>query len=203
MSRKRVLMAGGLLLVVLLNGCSSVGNYAGNRGADLADLFILEGSVGPGLDAHAQVTGLLGTGIGSSKQWGLMWHGRYLGMGSRDSGGLILSAHTYVEEDLMPPVRGDSEYEPRSRSWFLLLRWPPFRPLLKPAERCRALDLELGLSALVGFHVGFSPIQTLDFLLGWTTLDLCGDDYTPHADTEPSAPETNQTPPLLQRDRGR
>ncbi|MFP4055377.1 MAG: hypothetical protein ACLF0G_00735 [Candidatus Brocadiia bacterium] len=44
------------------------------------------------------------------------------------------------------------------------------------AEPVHAFDLEVGGSALASLRVGFSPGQLLDFLAGWTTLDIAGDD---------------------------
>jgi hypothetical protein len=47
------------------------------------------------------------------------------------------------------------------------------------------LDIEVGIFAAgVACHIGFSPIEFLDFLLGWTTLDIAGDDYKPETDEE-------------------
>ena len=31
---------------------------------------------------------------------------------------------------------------------------------------------------VVGFDIGFNPVEFVDFLLGWTTLDITGDDST-------------------------
>jgi hypothetical protein len=43
--------------------------------------------------------------------------------------------------------------------------------------------LEVGACiGLVGFDLGFNPVEFVDFLLGWTTLDITGDDAVPEAE---------------------
>lgn len=177
------------------SGCSYIANYAGNRGADFVDIWRAEATVGPGLDAHVQVTSLLGTAFGYSKQYGAMLHGRYTGLGSRDSGGIIVMGSTKVDHDFMIPVYGRGDYDPPSRSWIAFLRWPPFRPALRPREWPRLLDIEVGASALVGLHFGFSPIELVDFLIGWTTIDICGDDNHPYYKAE-HLPPLPEIPPV-------
>ena len=159
------------LLVLALAGCG----YVSNRLGDFADVFVLEVTVGPGLDVHAQATGLVGTGFGSSSQWGPMMHGRYVGTGARRSGGIILFSHTEIEEDLMVPLRGDEPYEAPSRGWAVIC-WPPSRPFRTKGERRSLLNVEVGASAIVGAHVGVSPIELVDFLLGFAMVDICSDD---------------------------
>ena len=37
--------------------------------------------------------------------------------------------------------------------------------------------IEVGVTLIAGsFDIGFNPLEFLDFLLGWTTLDMTGDD---------------------------
>ncbi len=37
--------------------------------------------------------------------------------------------------------------------------------------------VEVGATlGVVGFDIGFNPVEFVDFLLGWTTLDITGDD---------------------------
>ena len=39
-----------------------------------------------------------------------------------------------------------------------------------------AFDVEVNAAAIVGFDLGFSPGEFVDFLLGWFGLDIAGDD---------------------------
>jgi len=190
--RRQIIALTLLAAAVTLSGC----RYMGNRAADLADIITAEATIGPGIEAHLQATTILGTSLGTSKQSGPMMHGRFVGMGSRESGGILISGGTDVEDDLMRPVYGDEEYKPRSRSWFLFLRWPFMRPLIRRREWPQTLDVELGGSLLiVGAHVGLSPIEAVDFLLGFTTLDICGDDYGPEPEEAPPAPVAHNAVP--------
>ena len=83
---------------------------------------------------------------------------------------MLVSAYTDVSGDLLYPLGGGSRYWPRSRTWLGFLRWPP-AAALKPSEWPRLLDVEVGASVLaVGVHVGVSPIELLDFVVGLTGL---------------------------------
>jgi len=175
-------------LALSLTGCVSPGNYLGNRAADLADVFTAELTIGPGFDVHAQATALVGTALGYSPQRGLMMHGRFVGTGERHTGGIVLSAATSISGEFLDPLYGDAVYRPRDRSWFLLIRYPPFVPAFRKGELMRLLDVEAGASAIVGVHLGVSPLELVDFLLGLATVDLAGDDYRPRHVQPPGTP---------------
>jgi len=173
-----VIAVAALLLCAL--GCSAFGRYVSNRVADLADVFVLEATYGPGLDVHAQATGYLGTALGYSEQSGVMLHGRRYGLGERVSAGFILAACTISSGEEMKCLGAETAMPDRFGFWAMLL------PLVvSPAEGVyfgyaptwpRSLDVEAGASAGVGLHVGVSPGELLDFVLGFTTLDLSHDD---------------------------
>ncbi len=56
-------------------------------------------------------------------------------------------------------------------------------------------DLEANLSALIGgVQVVVSPGELLDFFLGFTTLDLAGDDIPARGETREPAPEGAESP---------
>ena len=170
-----------VLLLALAAGCSSPGGYVGNRAADLADILTAELTIGPGFDVHTQATGLLGTALGYSPQWGLMMHGRFVGRGERQSAGILISASTRIADEVMSPLYGNQVYAPRNREWFPFLRYPVFVPAFKENELARVLDIEAGASVIVGTHLGVSPIELVDFVLGLFLLDPVGDDYRPGA----------------------
>jgi hypothetical protein len=53
-------------------------------------------------------------------------------------------------------------------------------PLLR-----RNFFIEVSIPLLyVGFDFGFNPVEFVDFLLGWTTLDITGDDAVPETEQE-------------------
>jgi hypothetical protein len=188
-------------VVALALGCAAGGcSYVPNRLADMADVFTVELTAGPGVGAQAQVTGLVGTAVGSSKQSGIMLHGRYAGIATRDTGGAVVTGSTSISGDALTCPWGGKPYTPRSRSWLGFMRWPPFAPALKGTEWPRLLDVEMGASAGVGCHLGFSGVELLDFVVGLTSLDICEDDHyvdIPREIRETAMKEAMRRLPLL------
>ena len=198
MRRQFLAVAAAISALVVGAGCRSVGNYMGNRAADLADVFTAELTFGPGVEAHAQVTGFLGTSLGYSDQKGLMLHGRHRGTGRRWSGGLLVLGGTETTAPQMRSLWGEQVHQERRGLWamFLPLAYSPGEGIsvaYLPGWP-RTADVEFGASAGVGFHVGLSPGELLDFLLGFSTLDVAGDDVTLHP---PASPPTEGNPPII------
>ena len=164
-----------LVLIVATSGCS----YTSARLADLSDVITAELTAGRGADVHMEVTSLLGASLGLSRQRGPMLQGRHAGTGERETVGMLLTGYSDVSGDSLEPLYGDLEYVPRRRAWLLLLRMPPHAPFHPGREWPRSLDIGVGGSLLVGVHLGFSPIEAVDFLLGFTTIDIVGDDHAP------------------------
>ena len=178
-----------MLLLSPLFGCAGAANYIGNRCADLADMITLEATIGPITDVHFQATSFFGTGFGSSKQWGFVMRGRHIGLGGRDSSGILLMASSHTSGTLLFPLYGDAEYVDKDMTLFpLVVRFPPIEPILKRSEWPDLLDVEAGASLIVGVHVGVSVVEVLDFVVGLTTLDMCGDDYHPEPELPPPPP---------------
>jgi len=180
-----------LAVAAFLSGCASVQRYARHRAEDLMDICTVELTAGPGADVHAQATNIFGTAVGWSRQYGLMMHGRYVGMGRRTTRGTLLTAATAARGVRMTSLHGPEGYLPRGGVWIGFVPagyWHgdedgAFRAY--SIEGMGALDLAVGASLGVGVHVGFSPLELLDFIAGWTTLDLGGDD-TPAPNDETS-----------------
>jgi len=184
-------------LAVFCLGCGAQGcSYVQARVADFADVFTFEATYGPGVDVHAQATGFFGTAVGYSQQTGVLVHGRACGIGERATVGMLLLAGTAAGgEDLACLGEGEA---PGDRFGF----WAMLLPLaFSPAEGVyvgyvptwpRTFDVEAGFSAGVGVHVGVSPGELLDFVLGFTTLDIARDDEGPPPPREQWGP----LPPL-------
>lgn len=185
-----------LTLALSTSGCT----YLQARGADFLDVFTLEASLGPGLHVIAHATDFVGTGIGSSKQHGVALHGRYAGMTTRVAFGAGFVHRSSIQEPerlhtVIGPHRAPSEDEwlsPGYQAGFMYIPVLWFQSWGTMVESeglgtfprgIRTFDISVGASALVGVHLGFSPGELLDFLLGWTTLDIAGDDVT--RDVEP------------------
>ena len=201
-TRARITLA--ILVVVIaavLCGCTTVKRYALNRAEDLMDIFTVELTAGPGVDAHVQVTNIFGTAAGCSHQYGLMMHGRYVGAGKRITGGTLITAATSAKGDRMISLRGPEGYQPRGGVWFLGVPAGYWRAgeggefHAYSIEGMGALDLAVGASVGFGVHVGVSLLEIVDFLGGFTTMDLAGDDVLPpetgkpRDDTSPAKPD--------------
>jgi len=203
MERKRRKMSGRVVVLALIvmpalaacSGCAGLEPYLANRGADFLDIFMVEMTAGPGVDVHAQFTSYLGTAVGGSLQEGLLWHGRHFGMGKRDTMGLLVMAVTESEGRQMFSLHGGT-HEARGGAWYALLpfkRGPAGGELsMDAAEKWpHNLDIQIGASIIYGLHVGISPGEFIDFLVGLTTVDLANDDLEGE---EPAAVKKEKEP---------
>ncbi len=181
-----------VLLVSMAAGCARTSRYVANRVNDLADIATVELTLGFGADLHAKFTSLVGLALGASEQHGFVMHGRWVGTGSRSTGGvLILGSSDVVLEDVdpiwAPPTFYGTDGKPIP---------PPYPKTGKPrSRRMQMLDIALGGSLFVGAHVGVSLMEAFDFLLGILTMDLAGDDYAPADFRPPPPPVPAPTPP--------
>ena len=111
---------------------------------------------------------------------------------------LLILGGTETTAPEMHSLWGEQAHQERRGLWamFLPLTYSPWGGIgvaYLPGWP-RAADVEFGASAGVGFHVGLSPGELLDFLLGLSTLDVAGDDVPLHPPT-PQPAEGN--PPVI------
>lgn len=188
-----------MLCLICFTGCSSIQQYGKNRLYDFADMFCFEGSMGPGMDVHCQVTDLFGTGLGLSSQEGIAMQGRYTGRTTRFTTGLLvvlfelseLASHQ-EEQATLDQTSDNKKALEYSYNWNIPnISFLMFIPACSYSEGAyvawmepsywknhwlRIFDIQAGASAWFGFHMGFSPGEFLDFLFGLTTLDIASDD---------------------------
>ncbi|MCB9898317.1 MAG: hypothetical protein H6825_09970 [Planctomycetes bacterium] len=186
---------GGLVALVLAAACCAPGcAYAEARAADLADIGLLELSAGYGAHVGVQLTDFVGTGIGYSEQWALAWHGREVGTLHRSSAGIVTIFLSFSEPErhamstwvgAAPRADASAEVGEQANCLFVPMDWwfgsrhagPGHDPGFELAPRgIRSFDVTLGASLMLGVHVGVSLGDLLDFVLGWTGLDIAGDD---------------------------
>ena len=195
MTIRRLLIAALALWAPAVPGCSSAGPYLRSRAADFADIFILELTVGPGADVHANVTEYLGSALGYSFQRGVMFYEGKAHGGVRGTMGVLAFAAT----DAQPVGPGDDTGREApfatDRAWLVFL---PLSWLIREApggvrKWPDNLNVEVGGSLIyLGAHAGMSGGELLDFLLGWTTLDIVGDD---RPDQPPETPVATEDDP--------
>lgn len=165
--RRQVLFACALACAVL-SGCA----YVADRGRDLRDVFTLSGETGQanlGLHIGPIMTGF---GYAEGKGFGLRsgLAGTY---GYRDVNGLFAG-----ERAFWPPGAA-AEDSPERRE--IRYNWIPTDASnyynVKP-WRANA-EIEVSLCLLLGLRLGVNLAEAADFLIGWTTLDICDDDHAP------------------------
>jgi len=169
-----------LAACVWLCGCGDpISRYVGRRAVDLADCF--KASVGLGVPAYLRVkaTDLAVVGAGFAIGYRVGWHGRY-------GGGLIGPAGVITDygmpliinaEAALPIVAAPRYHVVTFGPCFTSRGYPegkePPGPWSRLADRCwLGLVATLGLSA----QLEFNPVEFVDFVVGFTTLDLLGDD---------------------------
>ena len=172
-----------LAVVVMLAGCSRA--YWVDRGRDAADVVTLTagigaggavraGPFGTGLVAHMDMTGLRNGGweLYDVAATGMVW------TTTGSEVGVVLAHTSYNVHSHMARRRGKG-YAVRH---LLGIAAPPWRTGLRlldfPAMYSPAYFTDFQVVAGVGpsFRVGANPGELIDFLLGWTTLDIYGDD---------------------------
>ncbi len=155
---------GSTVAMVLLacTGCAT--GYLDGRFHDAADIFTATGGLGGGAKAQLGPVNLGLPLCVAEHEYGLR-------------GGTLIASDMF-SYDLWLLVLGTElfvlEKDDRDKS-FVVATFNPDGPRL---EGTPALFTQIELLAGLGLTVrlGFNPGELLDFLLGWTTLDLYGDD---------------------------
>lgn len=157
-------------------------DYAEKRGADLADCFHF--TIGYGMIAYGRVKFtdwmVMGLGMAGRERWG--WRGRYGDRGwERPRGGDVYIGDVGYEAGF--PLVGNEEGSDAAGN-----RVSTLGP--SSTKRRYAADLEptkvgkiadkcwIGIAATAGpsLEIGFNIAEFIDFILGFTTLDITGDD---------------------------
>jgi hypothetical protein len=155
-----------------LSGCAGSGYWA-DRGRDAADIASL--TAGAGLGAMARVGPIYLNAFGISYHDHLGWRG---GGQDSDIGSWFAFGQTWTD----PAPEGRD----RGKQFHLAETEVPF--VMIPSEGSRLAfftQFEVSLGLLLGARFGLNPVELLDFLLGWTTLDFFGDDLGPAEEPPP------------------
>lgn len=162
--------AAALGLTLLLGGCA----WLADRGADAADLLVLEGGLGFGLSVDARASELLHLGVGYADMRKAGLRGRTaVWMRDREAG---------LPASILPWIGAVRDGQP----WRLGHLHLNASELWWGGSAWRLADLELGLFAgFVGLRLGLSPGELLDLLAGLVGLDPAGDDDGPRFEPGP------------------
>jgi hypothetical protein len=193
MNSRRVLILCLLLSCAVFSGCT----YSKNRANDFLDSMRLSVGVGFGVGVQAKATGFFHPSFGlggAAQKFGWDTRGPEVGTWHEVEG--FFPVGTLIMP--MQPLPNSEHSEGLTLPWmyqrssagstkvgsYLFFSTPPSDERLKEgstAWRWIALifDFEAGFSApIINARVGANPPELIDFLLGWTTLDIAGDDAT-------------------------
>jgi len=183
------------LLTCLAAGCA----YMEDRGRDFADCFRLSVGAGRFGIAHAKVCAI-GTGVGLEKTYraGIERKGEPEVWKEEGNGFLVCYSRAFFPESDEPDMAYAEKASRSSWSTIMFSIEGPVSPrfltvLFIPAPDAEDFFwIEGGAGALVGIRAGFNIAEFADFLLGWGTLDIFGDDGRGAAEEEP---EERPAPP--------
>jgi len=194
----RIKCFGMLLLAAVLvstTGC----HYVSRRGHDFADMFKLSGGLHLGVSASARAF-IFGYGAGAAQSYRVgiekkgifgQWEEFEVGFPAINAWGIYdLADGMYRNGESLERALGalyNQAFEegfagPRREVYIPIIAMPlsyeesaegGIKEKHRFAEYCW---VEGGGGALLSVRAGFNPLEFIDFLAGWTTLDIIGDD---------------------------
>ena len=172
----------GSMLSVLCSGCTTTG-YVGDRMRDAGDVFTA--TVGMGAGAKTRVGPIQVGVLYNIDMWGLRggdfgpvpWYETCTRDGlfpipARWIRYPLIDAGPFGEERFACNCKQDVSWQ-RGKS-FAGTAPIPFLGLSKQPEYYTQIEVVLG--AFGTLRLGFNPGELLDFILGWTTIDIYSDD---------------------------
>ena len=158
----------------------SAANYLANRALDFADIFKVNLGIGFGINANVRATQIIQVGgfyTGATKV-GIA--GRHVGVWNENSLEFGLPLIFYGRDVEIIPGAGNI---PPARSYRQQVLWKFEDEEMKEGETYDAnydrhfFELGVSVQALFpAFEFGIRLKELADFLVGFTTIDLCGDD---------------------------
>jgi len=192
---RRITTVGLAASLFLLTSCrTSTRGYFEDRLHDTLDWIPCSVAAGPGFYVGARATSFLGTGVGYAETNRAGLHRR--SAWPEDPFELV-NARTWSEKEKGLVILWTRDGDPKPGAGNLLI--PPvvdekndfgFRAFIDPGS---LLDAEVEAHIIyLGIRIGASPIQIIDWLLGWATLDFLGDDLNARFEGKPAKPEAEK-----------
>jgi len=169
-----------LSLAGLVSGCATTSGYFVDRGRDAADIFTC--TIGTGAGVKARV-GPLQQGFFVNRDRAGLRGGMFFSQFTTDSNRLREDSYPYSQgKDILDNrIYADDHFdpvgEPIRKDYCARSHFPFWSHVVCPSERAyyyTQFELAVGLGGTV--RLGFNPGELLDFVLGWTTIDLYRDD---------------------------
>jgi hypothetical protein len=200
----RLLANAPVLALAVLGACRTTARgYFEDRLHDTADILPFSVGSGPGFHVGARATAFLGTGVGyaETSRWG--WGHRPADAEDPASLAGSRSWHETEKGFVVYWVRDGDPPPGAGNAGFILPIREDERGMSLHLEPGSALDAEVDVHlGYVGFRIGLSPIQLIDWLLGWFTLDFARDDLNGRLEGETvpaKTPEARRTNPRRAR----
>lgn len=172
-------------LVVLVSSTGCTRTYWGNRANDLADICTVTSGAGIGAMAHV---GPINAGLGAYGDVIGLRRGE-VGVAMGGSGQLIIGGFDANKSSANASMQRANL---RGKGYDTKNVIVPFDGDV-PAPYWTNIEVSGG--ALIGMRVGFNPGELLDFLLGFTTLDMYGDDFIREPPVKaPEPPKEEEAP---------
>lgn len=178
--KRSTIAALSLMIACALPSCkTTTGGYFSDRLNDTIDMIPFNVAAGPGFYIGARATAFAGVGIGYDETHRAGWHHRT--SDAKDPADLK-GFKSWHEKEVGVVALWTRTSDPDGGAGNVGFVVPTrceefpwkFRPHLEAGS---ALDAEVTIHlGIVGFRIGASPIQAIDWLLGWTTLDVLNDD---------------------------
>lgn len=176
--------AAGILSVLLLSGCASPRAYFADRGRDAADIFTL--SLSAGLGGSVRL-GPLSGGLGSITDLAALRGGTVAVYNpkreeSMDVKIVCFGFEWFTSEQLR---RRGKDFAAATGMLDGSAKKPVYVPFVSVPRRSKAPNpvngsavgqVDVAACALLGIRAGFNVAELADFLVGWTTADILGDD---------------------------
>lgn len=155
-----------VLGVSCLMGCTSP--YMAARGHDLADVFTL--TVGEGFGAKARV-GPVQCGLGI---WADSWGLRNGEFSTQDPN--YFTVDSSLGELFERCTWGEDRNKDYEAEGLLFVAFPSSGHQIVGGPVHYYTQIEIALGMWKSCRLGFNPGELLDFILGWTTIDILSDD---------------------------
>ncbi len=173
-----------LAVVAGMTGCATP--YMIDRRRDAADMFTATIGTGAGVKARAGVlqVGLLANHDAAGLRGGTVgywkWKTPELLDSVSDFDWLVVPLYSFGVECFHPATHGVAERSKGfdTEKWLPILTMPmsDVCSLSAPGQVPHYLQCELVAGVGVTIRLGFNPGELLDFVLGWTTIDIFNDD---------------------------
>lgn len=176
------------VITILCYGCAGTKSYLLDRGADAADIFTATAGLGVGAKVRA---GFINAGLP------LCWATDFYGL----RGGEIINNASIGTNNLNVDMwllflgaeihSSKNNKDPR-RKYYMDATFTPEGPRFGGGiQRFTQFDVLVGLGPSV--RIGFNPGELLDFILGWSTIDIYEDDIESASLLQDSSRKTTGT----------